>query len=237
MRLLEAMGFETMLLLTFNEALSATPPEQFVRDLATAARPLGAVCVGHQWSFGRGRQGNLELLVRLGSELRFEGIGVPEVEWEDEPVSSTRIRNALAAGNIQLARDLLGRSYTVSGEVLHGKALGRTIGFPTANLALPNQQLPPNGVYAVRVALPSGAHGSCQCNGVANLGFRPTVAADAVAPLLEVHLFDFEGDLYGKALEVEFVSFLRPERQFGSLELLQEQIAKDTESARTLLTN
>jgi riboflavin kinase/FMN adenylyltransferase len=237
MRLLEAMGFEAMLLLTFDTALSATPPEQFVKDLAAAARPLAAVCVGHQWSFGRGRQGNLDLLVRLGSELSFEGIGVPEVEWAGEPVSSTRIRNALAAGNIELASDLLGRRYAVAGEVLRGKALGRTIGFPTANLSLANQQLPPNGVYAVRVALPAGASGSHWCHGVANLGFRPTVGADAEDPLLEVHLFDFESDLYGKSLDVEFVSFLRPERRFGSLALLREQIAKDTEAARALLAH
>ena len=235
LRLLAAMGFEDTLLLAFDAALRATSAEAFVRSLAAAARPLAAVCVGHQWSFGRGRQGNLELLAQLGAELHFEEIGVPEVEWEGEPVSSTRIRNALATGNLPLASQLLGRGYTVLGEVCHGRALGRTIGFPTANLALFNEQLPPNGVYAVRVALLAEDGRELPYRGVANLGVRPTVDGGGEAPSLEVHLFDFDGDLYGKRLEVEFVSFLREEKRFDSLTLLQEQIARDVNHARSLL--
>jgi riboflavin kinase/FMN adenylyltransferase len=235
LRLLAAMGFENALLLAFDAALRATSAEAFVRSLAAAACPLAAVCVGHQWSFGRGREGNLELLAQLGAELHFEEIGVPEVEWEGEPVSSTRIRNALAAGNLPLASQLLGRSCTVLGEVCHGRALGRTIGFPTANLALFNEQLPPNGVYAVRVNLLAGDGGELPYRGVANLGVRPTVDGGEEAPSLEVHLFDFDGDLYGRRLEVEFVSFLREEKRFDSLALLQEQIAHDANQARSLL--
>jgi riboflavin kinase/FMN adenylyltransferase len=235
LRLLAGMGFEHTLLLSFNTALRATPAEAFVRSLAAAARPLAAVCVGHQWSFGRGREGNLELLAHLGEELHFEDIGVPEVEWEGGPVSSTRIRNALTAGNLTLARQLLGRGYTVLGEVCHGRALGRTIGFPTANLALFNEQLPPNGVYAVHVALLAEDGHEMPYSGVANLGVRPTLAGGDETASLEVHLFDFDGDLYGRRLEVEFVSFLRPEKRFDSLVLLQEQIARDATRARTLL--
>lgn len=235
LRLLAAMGFEDTLLLAFDEALRATSAEIFIRSLATAARPLAAVCVGHQWSFGRGREGNLQLLARLGAELGFEEIGVPEVEWEGEPVSSTRIRNAVAAGNLVLAGRLLGRNYTVLGEVSHGRALGRTLGFPTANLKLFNEQLPPNGVYAVRVALFNGNIPEWTRGGVANLGVRPTVEGQGAPPMLEVHLLDFDGDLYGRELEVEFVSFLRPEKQFGSLEMLQQQIVLDAECARGLL--
>ena len=237
LRLLAAMGFENTLLLAFDAALRATSAEAFVRSLAAAARPLAAVCVGHQWSFGRGREGNLELLAQLGAELHFEEIGVPEVEWEGEPVSSTRIRSALATGNLPLASRLLGRAYTVLGEVRHGRALGRTIGFPTANLALFNEQLPPNGVYAVRVTLLAEDGRELPYRGVANLGVRPTVDGGGDAPSLEVHLFDFDGDLYGKRLEVEFVSFLREEKRFDSLALLQEQIARDAALARSLLTH
>jgi riboflavin kinase/FMN adenylyltransferase len=235
LRLLDVMGFENALLLSFDEALRATSADSFVRSLAAAARPLAAVCVGHQWSFGRGREGNLELLARLGAELHFDEIGVPEVEWEGEPVSSTRIRHALAAGNLALASQLLGRGYTVLGEVCHGRSLGRTLGFPTANLALFNEQLPPNGVYAVRVTLLGEDGRERPCCGVANLGHRPTVDGGGDTPLLEVHLFDFEGDLYGRRLEVEFVSFLRAEKTFASLALLQEQIVLDAHLARSLL--
>ena len=235
LRLLAGMGFQNALLLSFDAELRATSAEAFVRSLAAAARPLAAVCVGHQWSFGRGREGNLELLAHLGSELHFEEIGVPEVEWEGEPVSSTRIRHAVAAGNLPLASRLLGRAYTVLGEVRHGRALGRTIGFPTANLALFNEQLPPNGVYAVRVALLTEDGGQQSHRGVANLGVRPTVEGGEETASLEVHIFDFEGDLYGRRLEVEFVSFLRAEKRFASLALLQEQIGLDARLARSVL--
>ena len=160
---------------------------------------------------------------------------MPEVEWKGEPVSSTRIRNAVASGDISLASQLLGRGYTVLGEVCHGRALGRTIGFPTANLTLFNEQLPPNGVYAVRGTLLGDDPREAPFCGVANLGLRPTVDGGGTRPSLEVHLFDFAGDLYGRRLEVEFVSFLREEKRFGSLALLQDQIARDASHARELL--
>lgn len=237
LRLLAAMGFEQTLLLPFDSSLRDTTAETFVTSLAAAARPLAAVCVGHQWSFGKGRQGNLALLARLGAQLHFEEIGVPEVEWEGETVSSTRIRNAIAAGDLALAGHMLGRRYSVLGEVTRGRALGRTLGFPTANLAPLSEQLPPNGVYAVRARV-HGEHGKdIDLQGVANLGTRPTVESSDKQPLLEVHLFDFAGDLYGQCLEVEFVSFLRGEFQFESLARLQEQIRQDAELARRRLTH
>jgi riboflavin kinase/FMN adenylyltransferase len=231
------MGFDQALLLSFDSSLRNTTAEAFVTSLAAAARPLAAVCVGHQWSFGRGREGNLALLARLGAQLRFEEIGVPEVEWAGEPVSSTRIRNAIAVGNLNLASQMLGRSYTVLGKVAHGRALGRTLGFPTANLSLLSEQLPPQGVYAVRAKV-LGEHGKDLCLlGVANLGTRPTLDASEKRPLLEVHLFDFDGDLYGEFLEVEFVCSLRGELRFESLALLKEQIKRDAELARRRLTH
>jgi riboflavin kinase/FMN adenylyltransferase len=237
LRLLAALGFEQTLLLPFDTSLRDTAAEAFVKSLAAAARPLAAVCVGYQWSFGRGREGNLALLARLGAQLQFEEIGVPEVEWAGEPVSSTRIRNAIAAGNLELARQMLGRGYTVLGEVAHGRALGRTLGFPTANLALHSEQLPPNGVYAVRAKV-LGDHGrDLGLRGVANLGTRPTLDSGENRPLLEVHLFDFEADLYGQCVEVEFVCFLRGEFRFDSLALLREQIKQDAELARLRLSD
>ena len=232
MRLLEAMGFSHTLLLPFNLTVAATSADDFIRSLAQTARPLAAICVGHQWSFGKGRQGNLESLAKLGSQLGFVEIGVPEILLEGEAVSSTRIRNAVAQGDFDQAKRLLGRAYSVLGEVQRGRALGRTIGFPTANLGLFNEQLPPNGVYAVRT---TGDVRAEPIPGVANLGTRPTVESSPVQPTLEVHLLNYSGDLYGKILEVEFVAHLRGEQKFGSLDLLRQQIHLDTIRAREVL--
>lgn len=237
LRLLGEMGFGETLLLAFDALLRDTSAERFVRNLAAAARPLAAVCVGHQWSFGRGREGNIALLARLGSELHFEEIGVPEVEWEGEPVSSTRIRSAISCGDLRVAARMLGREYTVLGQVQRGRELGRTLGFPTANLTLLHEQLPPMGVYAVRAKVLTEDGGALTYAGVANLGTRPTIAQDEAAPLLEVHLFDFADNLYQRHLEVEFVSFIRDEMRFDSLTLLREQIERDAGLARSLLSH
>lgn len=232
MRLLEAMGFSHTLLLPFNLTVAATSADDFIRSLAQTARPLAAICVGHQWSFGKGRQGNLESLAKLGAQMGFVEIGVPEILFEGEAVSSTRIRNAVTQGDFVQASRLLGRAYSVLGEVQRGRALGRTLGFPTANLGLFNEQLPPHGVYAVRA---TGAVGTEPLPGVANLGTRPTVESSSVQPTLEVHLLDYSGDLYGKILEVEFVAPLRGEQKFASLDLLRQQIHLDTLRAKEVL--
>jgi riboflavin kinase/FMN adenylyltransferase len=144
-------------------------------------------------------------------------------------VSSTRIREAIAAGDFGVAAALLGRVYTVFGTVIKGRQLGRTIGFPTANLTVHSEQLPPTGVYAVRAA---GSGDSW--NGVANLGYRPTVEGGEVKRLLEVHLFGLDGEIYGEDLEVEFIEFIRPEQKFDGLKALQEQIHKDVAAARVI---
>lgn len=233
--LLQELGFRQALILPFDQELAATHPDAFVGMLAAAARPLAAICVGRTWCFGKGRTGNLERLAHLGAQLHFREIGVPEVEIEGEPVSSTRIRTAIAEGDLNRAKHLLGRPYTVMGEVIHGRQMGRTIGFPTANLRLFNEQLPPRGVYAVRVYGVQGTPPDLPLPGVANLGSRPTVDPMATDSCLEVHLLDFSGDLYGRALEVEFVEFLRPEQRFATVALLQNQIAKDAKHARTCL--
>lgn len=149
---------------------------------------------------------------------------------DGQPASSTAIRNALQAGNLTAAARLLGRDFSVFGTVIAGKKLGHTLGFPTANLRPESEQLPPNGVYAVRVAINGDL-----IPGVANIGVRPTIAQATSEPVVEAHLFDFTGDLYGADIEVHFVRFIRPEKKFPSLDALKTQIATDTDTARAAL--
>ena len=229
-RLFASLGFSHALVLAFSAELAATEPASFVQSLAESSRPIGAICVGHDWSFGKARTGNVALLQTLGKELHFEAIGVEAVEFNGDPVSSTRVRTCVAAGQFAGAQAMLGRPFTVLGVVEQGRQLGRTLGFPTANLSLFNEQLPPNGVYTVRILWKDRL-----LAGVANLGTRPTVEIKEGSPLLEVHLLDFQGDLYGETLEVEFITFLRPEQRFASLDELQSQIQEDTRHARDSL--
>lgn len=227
LRLLGEIGIEHALVIQFTRDFAATPPERFIAELANAARPLRQICVGENWTFGKGRTGNLALLQSLGGKLGFDAIGLPSIKWRDTAVSSTAIRTALEEGNLALAASLLGRDFGVLGRVVTGRKLGRTLGFPTANLLPESEQLPPNGVYAVRIALDGRT-----LPGVANIGVRPTISPDETARIIEVHLFDFSGDLYGQDLDVSFLRFLRPEQKFPGLEALRAQIAADVRQAR-----
>ena len=229
-RLIRALGVPHLLIIPFNRAFAATPPADFIRGLAAAARPLREICVGFEWSFGKGRAGNLALLDQLGHELGFDEVGVPAVEVDGEVVSSTLIRQAVESGELNKASRLLGREYTILGTVTKGAQLGRTLGFPTANLSAHNEQFPPNGVYAVAVT-----HGERTLRGVANIGVRPTVTNASGERLIEVHLLDWEADLYGADLEVTFHRFLRPEQKFAGLDALRAQIARDAAAAREFL--
>ncbi len=228
LRLIRALGVEHILVIPFDAAFAATPPDVFIRQLATAAQPLREICVGYEWSFGKGRAGNLELLAQLGGVLGFEEVGVPAVEVGGRIVSSSLIRQAVEAGELADAARLLGRDYTILGTVVEGRKLGRTLGFPTANLSAHNEQFPPNGVYAVEVL----RNGDSPRRGVANIGVRPTVAEAGGERVLEVHIFDFDAPLYGTDLEVVFRRFLRPEMKFPSIDALRAQIAHDAEDAR-----
>ena len=228
LRLIRALGVQDLLVIPFDLAFAATPPDDFIRQLAAAAKPLREICVGHQWSFGKGRAGNLEMLARLGGEMDFEEVGVPAVEVDGRIVSSTLIRQAVEAGDLADAARLLGRDFTILGTVVEGMHLGRKLGFPTANLSAHNEQFPPNGVYAVDVL----RNGDAVRRGVANIGVRPTVAEAGGERVLEVHIFDFEETIYGSDLEIVFRRFLRPERKFPSLEALRAQIARDVQAAR-----
>ncbi len=226
LRILAALGVEHTLVIPFTREFAATAPALFIEQLAAACE-LRHFCVGHDWAFGKGRAGNLALLTTLGASLGFAACGIPSVTVDGQPVSSTAIRAALGDGNLATAQQLLGRPFSIFGTVIVGNKLGRTIGFPTANIRPENEQLPPDGVYAVSVDI-----GKNRIRGAANIGLRPTVEAAAQERLLEVHLFDFSGDLYGADMEVHFHRFIRAEQKFASLDALKAQIAADVIAAK-----
>lgn len=187
--------------------------------------------MGSQWSFGRGGEGTVVRLRELGTEWNFEVIQIDPVKIGGSPISSTRIRAAIASGDFQQASACLGRSFRLSGTVVSGAGLGAKIGFPTANLEVLGMQLPPNGVYAVKVFC-----GPDLLKGVCNIGLRPTVDASATIPVVEVHLFNRSADLVGENLSLEFLKFLRPEQKFSGLEELKSQISRDCSDARKVLS-
>lgn len=228
--LIRDLGVAHLLVLHFDREFAATAPEEFVRQLATNSRPLREICVGHEWSFGKGRAGNLALLKRLGTTCAFDVVGVPAVTLNGEVVSSTAIRRAVEEGNLIKATQMLGREYTILGTVKAGEKLGRKLGFPTANLSAHSEQFPPNGVYVAEARL-----GGALYRGVANLGYRPTVSAGKTERLLELHLFDLNKDIYGAEVEVRFLRYLRPEQKFENVDALAAQIARDVQSARESL--
>jgi riboflavin kinase/FMN adenylyltransferase len=225
--LIRDLGVGHLLVLRFDQTFAATAPEEFVAQLVANSKPLREICVGHEWSFGKGRAGNLALLKQLGQRDGFNVVGVEAVTVNGEVVSSTAIRKAVAAGNLVKATQMLGREYTILGTVIAGEKLGRRLGFPTANLSAHSEQFPPNGVYVAEARLAGSLH-----RGVANLGYRPTVSAGKPERLLELHLFDLEREIYGEEMEVRFLRYLRPEQKFENLEALKAQIARDVEQAR-----
>jgi riboflavin kinase / FMN adenylyltransferase len=229
LRLLAGLGVADTLVIPFDAGFAATPPSEFVHYLASACA-LRQICVGQEWAFGKARAGNLSLLRELGEKFGFEAVGLPGVSVDGEAVSSTAIRGAVQVGDLADAAKLLGRPFSIFSTVIEGNKLGRTLGFPTANLRPECEQLPPNGVYAVQTTVNGKRH-----PGVANIGVRPTVAKANAELLLEAHLFDFAGNLYGQDAEVHFLHFLRAEQKFPSLEALKAQIAADAARARELL--
>ncbi len=228
--LLKKSGIESVLVLPFDEAFSQLSGEEFILALVEACRPLKQISVGNEWSFGRGRSGNIRLLEELGAKHGFRVVGVAAVKVGDEVVSSTMVREAVCQGDFERAAAFLGREYTVLGTVIEGEHLGRKLGFPTANLTVHNEQLPPSGVYVVRAVL-----GSRDLWGVGNLGFRPTVTGGDAKRMLEIHLLDYHEDIYGADMEVFFVKFLRPETKFENVHALREQIEKDVALAKEIV--
>ena len=230
--LLDGMGVQALLMLPFTSELSSVTARDFIASLVSSAAPLRAVCVGREWFFGKGGEGNVALLKELGAAHNFDVIQIDPVMAEGASISSTRIRTAVASGNLNEAATCLGRPFLLLGIVVSGAGLGAKIGFPTANLEVSGMQLPPNGVYAVKVLC-----GHDLLKGVCNIGVRPTVDASATTPVVEVHLFDVTNDLVGRKLSLEFVCFLRGEQKFSSIEVLRAQIASDCDSARELLSS
>jgi len=223
--LMGEFGIRHVLVIRFDEEFAALEADEFLRRLSASARSLRRICVGQGWQFGHERRGDGNLLHKLGPTLGFETTEVDPVSIGGSMVSSTLIRKAVEAGDLDTAENLLGRRYSILGTVQHGDGLGRQLGFPTANLAAHNEQFPPDGVYAVRVRTDGNYFA-----GVANIGIRPTVQS-AGERLLEVHLLNFSGDLYGTDIEVGFLRFLRPEMKFPDLEALRRQIALDAAAA------
>jgi riboflavin kinase / FMN adenylyltransferase len=231
-RALRDFGLDGVVTLTFDAALASLTAEQFVARVLVERLGVGAVVVGWDFHFGKGRGGSPAFLLDAGRRygFRVEVIGKVEAATSSETaaISSTAIRRALEAGDVEAAQRLLGRPYSIVGTVIEGRKLGRTLGIPTANIALEATNRLAHGVYVVEALVDGVRRG-----GVASFGTRPTV--DDGAPMLEVFLFDFSGDLYGQGIEVAFLAHLRPEQKFDNLKALKRQMDEDAAEARALL--
>ena len=226
LQLMAGMGFDQALVIPFHAAFAATPASTFLENLHRGAGQLEAIIVGYGWRFGFRREGTVDLIRSMGGQLGFRAVEIPPVSAGGAPVSSSRIRQAIREGRFDEARLCLGRPYRILGTVVEGRKLGRTLGFPTANLQTHNEQFPPDGVYVGLVKREQ------EClRSVINIGLRPTLS-DSHERTLEVHILGFTGNLYGQQLEVEFLSFLRPEKKFGTVSELATQIARDVEAAK-----
>ncbi len=235
--LFRALGVRGCVVMPFTRALARLPPEQFVARLARSAPTLRRMVIGQSWTFGRGARGTPARLRRLAAPHGFTVRIVAPIRWRGRPVSSTRIRRAVAAGRLAAAAGLLGRPYSLRGTVVRGRGLGRALGVPTANLALHQDAVPPPGIYLVRARRPG-----LERPGLAYFGTCPTLASRqprargrATPPVrvLEVHMLDTQVNVYGRNLDVEFLRKLRNERRFASLDALSRQMQRDLDQART----
>jgi riboflavin kinase/FMN adenylyltransferase len=235
LELLEATGIDAVYIVRFDEDRATESPTAFIERALVGDLRAREVIVGEDFHFGHKRSGNVALLAQVGETHDFVVSPIRLIARPDgvaEPVSSTAIRRALAGGQVEVAANLLGRNYEVRGVVVHGDERGRQIGFPTANVEVPSAQcLPADGVYAGTARLADGSAHRCAIN----LGRRPTFFEHADHSLLEVHLLDFAGDLYGQSVQVSFTKFLRSERKFDGLDALKAQLALDIAAARAAL--
>jgi riboflavin kinase/FMN adenylyltransferase len=234
-RLLAEEGVDAMFALPFDAGMAGRTAEQFVREILKDGLGASGVVVGPDFEFGKGRGGNLKSLRAMGAEQGFFVTGFDMVRSGAEKISSTRIRDLLAAARPEEAARLLGRFWAVEARVEHGDKRGRTMGFPTANMHLGHCFQPAFGVYAVRVIITDNEREVARRDGVANFGIRPMY--ETKVPLMEAHLFDFDGDLYGQHLQVELINYLRPEAKFDGLPALIAQIAKDAQMAKVILAS
>ncbi len=229
LEMLRLSGTDGVIVLDFTRELSRLSPRDFVRDYLRAKIGVREVVVGHSVSFGHNRAGNAAMMVALGREFGFDTEVVGPIKIDGLEVSSTKVREAIAAGDLRGAARLLGRYHFLRGPVVRGRERGRTIGFPTANLASETECIPPDGVYATRVILDDGAYPA-----ITNIGMRPTFSETERS--IEAHIFDFTRDLYGTCIKLELVERIRAERKFDSADALKAQIALDLSKVREILS-
>jgi riboflavin kinase/FMN adenylyltransferase len=231
LKLFEELGIENVLVIKFTHEFSKTTAREFYENLIYSKIGIRSLVVGYDHGFGRGREGDFQMLKKLGEEFSFSVNRVDEIDINSTKVSSTNIRHFLTEGNVENANSLLGYLYSFEAMVIHGDNIGRELGFPTANLTplTENKVIPGNGVYAVKVEL-----NGTEYNGMMNIGFRPTVSEDSKR-VIEVNILDFSAEIYGNKLAVSFVRRLRDEKKFGSKNELIEQIKIDREQTLKIL--
>jgi len=229
--LIEKLGIDVVICLPFTREFSKVSAREFVEEILLKKIGMKEIVVGYDYTFGHKREGNIDLLKKLGDELGFKVCILGPILVDNMIVSSTRIRNLIMEGELEKVKILLNRYYQVSGEVIAGHDRGgRLLGFPTANLKLVNEVFPKNGVYVVEVIYNNKVYG-----GVTNIGFKPTFGNDALS--VETHILDFDQNIYGKKIKLNFIKRLRNEKRFSSIEALAAQIKRDIEEARKILQN
>jgi riboflavin kinase/FMN adenylyltransferase len=226
--ILQRLGVDTVVFARFDANLQRMSPDRFVQQVLLGQLNVKQVVIGYEWQFGKGRTGNVEGLRQLGTQYEFGVVVVGPTELHGLPVHSTRVREAITTGELDLTAQLLGRRYSILGEVVMGAGLGRELGFPTANINAGDQMLPPNGVYAIQAKL-----GERMFDGVLNMGTRPTF--DGMKFQIESHLFGIEDMFYGKEIEIFFVEKIRDERAFPNQGALVHQIQQDIVTSQTIL--
>lgn len=231
-QLLEKAGLQNLIIHPFDEAFSRLTAEEFVKNILVDIFNIKKIIIGHDHRFGRNRTANIDDLILYGEQYGFEVEQISAQEIDEVSISSTKIRNALNEGKIALANEYLGYNYFFSGTVIHGKKLGRTIGFPTANIKIEESYklIPANGVYAVKCKV-----GNNSVNGMLNIGTNPTVEGQGIS--IEVNLFDFDADIYGEKITVEMIKRIRNENKFGSVDELKIQLGKDRDFAKEVFGN
>ncbi len=229
--ILEEMGIDYLIIQPFTKTFSRLSATAFVRDVLVNALHTKKVIIGYDHRFGRNRNANINDLIAFGNALDFEVEEIPAQEIEAVAVSSTKIRNALLEGDVATANAYLGYDYMLTGQVVKGKGLGKELGFPTANLRIPESYklIPKNGVYAVKSKL-----GGKVVSGMMNIGVNPTV--DGREQSIEIHFFDYKEDLYDRTIQVDILDWIREEQKFNSLEELKEQLGRDMETARNVIS-
>lgn len=229
---LAKIGLKNCIVFPFTKEFSQLTALEFVRDFLVAKLKVRKLVIGYDHQFGKNREGSIDFLKALSSEYNFEVIEIPAQEIDAVNISSTKIREAILSGDIQLANEFLGEPFQLSGTVVSGKALGRTIGYPTANIELNTdlKLVPAKGVYAVKVFVKGN-----WCQGMLNIGYKPTISA-AKNQTIEVNIFDFSDDIYDENVTVQFLSKWRDERKFAGIEELKNQLKKDEETIRSILT-